>query len=106
MPPHISALSTEYLRCSVNGRAAGAAIDPTAGTVEVAFLTADAAPIEGDWKAATWDTDGVNRWAAQVLVGPAGVFTLVRGRRYALWVRITLGSEIIVRQSGTVVVGT
>lgn len=102
----IAALSTEYLLIPVSASQLGVAIDPTTQAVEVAATVPGVAPISGDWKAATWETDltDVTRpvYSARLLIGPAsGVLTLTA----ALWelhVRITDNPETVVRRASSV----
>lgn len=96
--------STEYIRVPVTATWARAVIDPTFGTVEMAFMVAGV-PGSGDWKAAEWEKDiGLSPpvYYARLLVGPVGT-TLAAGT-YTVWVRIIYGTEHVIRTAGTLVI--
>lgn len=96
----ISSLSLEQLRFPVFADAAGAPVNPTSYTVQVAFMAAsNTNPAVGDWKAGGWDTTIIGTYVATVLVGPGGVANPAPGTWY-VWVQINTGTEIIVRQVG------
>lgn len=96
----ISALSLEYVRVPVYAKEAGATVDPTGLTVQMAFTTTT--PVTGDWKSASWETDATtdpDTYYARCLVGPAGTITLSAGT-YLVWVKITSSPEIPVKFAG------
>lgn len=101
LPATISAQSKERVRVPVRARNAGAAVDPTGTPPELAFMATTNRPGVGDWEAGTWDTDS-GRYMAQCLIG-AGALVLAAGR-YAVWIRVTLGDEVVVRHAGALVV--
>ena len=93
----ISSQSLEYVRVGpVSAQANGVFINPTSDTVRMAFMASTVAPGVSDWKAATWNTVGVNQYQIQCLVGPGGATTLTTGYWY-VWVQITDNPEVIVR---------
>lgn len=97
----ISTTSLEYVRLHVTASTGGQPIDPTSLTIEMAFPTPGVAPVAGDWKPATWDTDTIGsttRHLAQCLVGPAGTVTLGAGA-YDTYLRVTSLPEIPVLRS-------
>ena len=94
----IPAVSTEYVRVEVAATANGAAVDPTADTVQFAFLSSYAEPASGDWKSGSWDSEN-GRYYAQCLVGPSGTVTLAKGPWF-VWVKVTASPEAPVRQVG------
>ena len=103
----ISSASKEYVRCAITAEELGTPIDPTASTVEMAFVVPLSDPDSGDWKAASWDVDtsdpsGTIYWA-QCLVGPGGAATPGDGR-WTVWVRVTRGAEAPVKEVGTLIV--
>jgi hypothetical protein len=103
----ISTASKEYVRAAVHAEELGLTVNPTAATVEMAFVQPLADPQAGDWKAAVWDTDSSDPagtvYYAQCLVGPGGTVTLANGR-YTVWVRVTRGTEQPARKAGTLIV--
>lgn len=103
MPTTISAASLEYVRVPVAATSAGAAVNPTADVVKMAFIAPEATPAAGDLKAASWDTDPTTTpptYRAQCLVGPGGTITLAAGL-YVVWVQVTDSPEIPLRPAGT-----
>lgn len=97
----LSSLSLEYVRVPVSATVNGAAINPTADTVKMAFLSgASTQPQVSDWKSASWDSVSANgTYFAQCLVGPGGATTLSAGTYY-VWIQITDNPEVPVRQVG------
>jgi hypothetical protein len=85
----------------------GAPYDPTADTVQMAFLADGIDPLTGDWKNAAWETTlatgGATLYLARTLVGPAGVITLAKGH-YRVWVKIQDNPEIPVLTSDILIV--
>lgn len=102
----ISALSLERVRFPVSADSAGVPYNPTAATVQAAFMATDAGePGGGDWKACTWDTTLIGTYVAGCLVGPGGTVTLAAGL-HTVWVKITdaTAGESPVRQVGQLLV--
>lgn len=102
MPHQISTASTEYVLARVTARVSGGFANPTTNTVQMAFLATQLAPISGDWKSASWETDAVSEpdtYYARCLVGPAGTVTLAAGD-YEVWVKITDSPENPVLRCG------
>lgn len=100
MLAEISASSIEYVRVPVSATASGSAVDPTADTVQMAFLATSAAPVSGDWKTASWETDATttpDTYYARCLVGSA--ITLTAGT-YTVWVKVTDSPETPVKRAG------
>lgn len=96
----ISSLSLEQLRFPVFADAAGAPVNPTGYTAQVAFLGgSNVNPVSGDWKTGAWDTTAIGTYVATVLVGPGGAANPPPGTWY-VWVQINTGTEVIVRQVG------
>lgn len=92
MPIVISAASLEYVRMLIEADEAGVPVDPTAATGTVAFPLLGVAPVIGDWKAASWETDArftPDRYYARALVGPTGVIVLAAGSKYDMWTKIS-----------------
>src|SRR5690606_25511749 len=90
----VSAQSTEYIRVAVTAKEFGVRVDPTGGTVQMAFVPRsdeDAGPVPGDWKAASWETDN-GAYYARCLIGPSGVLTLNKGY-YRIWVKFSAAPE-------------
>lgn len=100
MLAEIAASSVEYVRVPVSATASGSAVDPTADTVQMAFLATAAAPASGDWKTASWETDATttpDTYYARCLVGSA--VTLTAGT-YTVWVKVTDSPETPVKRAG------
>jgi hypothetical protein len=99
----LSSLSTEYVRVPVAAEEDGAAVDPTAATVEFAFPADGTAP--SSWETGEWETDSRTNPAtyyARILVG-AGDLDLAAGD-YDVWVRVTLSPEVATHQAGTLTI--
>lgn len=99
-PVKISVLSTTYVKCRVSATENGAAINPTSGTVEFAFIpeSSGADPVSGDWKAGSWESAPDGYWA-RCLVGPSGT-VLLAVNSYDVWIRVTKNPETVVDQVG------
>lgn len=98
------ASSLEYVRVPMAAEKLGAAYDPTADTVVMAFIAGPAAPTSGDWKTASWDTDSSAyppTYRAQCLVGPGGTVTLAAGT-YVVWVKVSDSPEVPVKRAGQI----
>lgn len=106
-PTTFSATSLEEVLAVVSADRGGAAVNPTANTVQIAFITSPpetASPGASDWKTASWETDTTtdpDEYSAKCLVGPGGAVTLTAGTYYA-WVKITDSPEVPVKYSGIV----
>ena len=107
MPHTFSAASLEQVLVPVSARSSGAVVDPTANTVQMAFLDEppeQASPESGDWKTASWETNSTadpDQYTAKCLVGPSGTITLAAGTWY-VWVKITGSPEIPAKYSGVI----
>lgn len=98
----VSALSLQYIMIKVSATKDGLAVDPTGNTVQMAFPLAGAAPVAGDWKSASWETDATtspDTYYARCLVGPSGTVALTAGT-YDVWVKVTDNPEIPVMKCG------
>ena len=99
----ISAVSLEYVKVPVSAREDGAVVDPTADTVQMAFLTSGS-PGVSDWKSGSWETDATTNpdtYYARCLVGPSGgTITLTAGSTYQVWVKVTDNPETPVKRAG------
>ncbi len=92
--------STQYVLVPVVFEVDGAAADPTADTVQMAFITPGTDPISGDFKSATWENTGTDTYAARCLVGPSGGATTLSAGSWSVVVRITDNPEIPVLDAG------
>lgn len=102
MVAQISTASLEYVRVPMSATSSGAAYNPTSDAVQMAFLATNTAPVSGDWKTASWDTDSTTvpaTYRAQCLVGPSGTVTLTAGT-YTVWVKVTDSPEVPVKRAG------
>lgn len=86
----LPSLSLEYVRATIEGPPNKTSFGP-----EMAILPEGEDPDSGDWETAEWSGDDVI-----ILVGPGGAFTLTKGVRYEVWVRITASPEIPVLRPG------
>ena len=85
----ISVLNKSQIQVAVEADHSGLPYNPTAATVEFAFLEpALAVPVGGDWKAGTWDVTKIGTYVAQCNVGPGGAFVPAIGEYYT-WIRVT-----------------
>lgn len=98
-----ASVSTEPVRIPVRVSEDGTWADPTAATVQAAFLgDVDDEPTAGDWVTASWEANGTNgTWYANCLIGPGGVKTLTDGT-WHVWIRIQYGSQDVQRPAGTI----
>ena len=99
----ISGQSTEYVKVPVAARASGAVVNPTSDVVAMALPYKGVAPVSGDWKAASWETDSTTTPAtyyARLLVGPAG--TAYQAGTYDCYVKVTDSPEVPVLLAGQV----
>ena len=100
----ISVQSTEYVNVPVSARVAGSAVNPTADVVAMALPYRGVAPVSGDWKTASWETDSTTTPAthyARLLVGPGG--TAYQVGSFDVYVKVTDNPEIPVLLAGEVV---
>lgn len=94
----ISGLARQYVPAQVILRESGAYPDLTGDSVRMAFPAAEVAPVSGDWKTASWETDATTvptRYIARCNVGPGGTVTLAAGL-YDVWVEVTHTPELAV----------
>lgn len=103
MALRISSLSTEYVRVPVTATKNGLPYDPTSSTVQMAFPGYGVEPITGDWKSASWETQGGNYWA-RCLIGPSGGTITLADGFYDVWVKIADSPETPVRRAGTLTI--
>lgn len=107
MPHTLSAASLEPVLVSVFAVRDGAAVNPTADTVQMAFLDEppeQASPESGDWKTASWETDATtdpDQYKARCLVGTGGAVALAAGTYY-VWVKVTDSPDVPVKYSGVI----
>ncbi len=98
----LSTASLEYVQVPMTARKNGAAYDPTADTVQMAFVAGAGNP--STWYTASWDTDATTTpvtYRAQCLVGPSGTVTLAAGT-YTVWVKVTDSPEVPVKRAGQI----
>lgn len=98
----LSVLDTRYIQVTVDTTFNGAAFNPTADPVAMAFLPSppDANPGSGDWKTASWQTLPAGVYAVRCLVGPANSGNPLAVGTYNIWVRITDNPEVPVENVG------
>jgi len=99
---YVSSLSLEYVRVAVSATANGSVVNVSADIVTMAFPVTGVAPVIGDWKSSSWETDATHTPAtyyARCLVGPAGTVVLTAGT-YDVWVKVTDNPEIPARKAG------
>ena len=98
----ISSLSTQYVYVPVRAYSQGLPYNPTALTVQMAFVDGWSKPTGPEWNAASWawTTSANGYYDAQCLVGPgAGGVPLAIGT-WNVWVMITGSPEVPVLVSG------
>lgn len=98
------ATSLAYVLVPIATKQSGVDVDPTSTTVEMAFTNEGTAPVSGDWKTGSWETDSsqfVPIYYARCLVGPAGTVTLT-AQVWDCYVRITDSPEIPVMPAGQI----
>jgi hypothetical protein len=79
----------------------GAVADPSAFTVQTAWLPEGTVPVAGTtWYAADWEPQGAG-WAVRTIIGPGGgVVTLAAsGTPYIPYAKLTTATETIVAAS-------
>lgn len=100
----IYASSTQYVLVPVDFVVSGVEADPTADTVQMAFVTPGSSPSVGDWKSATWETTTgpPASYAARCLVGPSGGATTLSAGTFSVFLKITDNPELPVLDAGFV----
>ncbi|SRR6266568_499090 len=91
-------LALKYVLIPVAAEKLGVSYNPTAGTVQMAFMpTPTQVPQSSDWQASSWDNysavDPIYPYRAKCLVGPGGAIALIPGT-YTIWLKITDSPEI------------
>lgn len=100
----MSTATKQYVWVDVAATKAGLVYNPTADTVQMAFVAAGTTPVSGDFKSAVWDTDAAHGiYSAGCVVGPGGTTTLSAGV-YRVWVKVTDSPEIPIQEAGTLVI--
>ena len=98
-----SVLATQYVLVPVSATKNGAAYNPTADTVQFAFMSNPVQqPGVSDWVSGSWETVATNvlyPYNARCLVGPTGSTVLTLGT-YVMYVKITDSPEIPVETAG------
>src|SRR6266576_2440137 len=97
----MSSLDLQYVPAEVTLRDSGLPVNVSGDTVTMAFPLTEVAPVGGDFKAATWETDATatpTRYLARCLVGPSGTVTLTAGL-YDIWVKVSHSPELAVLQA-------
>jgi hypothetical protein len=92
-PAIIPSTSVEYVKCAVEARRSGRVLDPTAYTLEFAFVESIADLPSATYYPAEWDEDGV----ARLLIGPGTDIELSAGL-YLWYVRVASAPETTVRR--------
>lgn len=100
----VSVLSQGPVRFPVAADSAGALVNPTTATGQVAWLQSNANPIGGDWHNAAWDVTVIGSYVLEANPGPSGA-ALAAGTYYA-WVKIVdPGSGLsVIKQVGELIV--
>jgi hypothetical protein len=99
----ISALSLEYVHCSIAATSGGVDIDPTGDGVALAFVPQGTTPGPTDFHTGSWVQDPSTvptTHFARALVGPiGGVVTLTPGL-FDVYVKISDNPEAPVKKAG------
>jgi hypothetical protein len=102
-PAEYDSTSVEYIKCRVEKRINGVVVDPSADVVSMAF-TLTKTGTGASFKSADWETTSQGYYI-RCLVGPGGgTVTLVAGKSYYVWVKITDSPEIPVKSGGMLAV--
>lgn len=101
----VSSLSTQYILVPVRAFKAGVLFNPTADTVQLAFMVSGT-PGTSDWKTGSWaSTTAVNGvYLAQILIGPKNSGVVLALGSYTIWVQITDNPEIPVMAVGSLAI--
>jgi hypothetical protein len=97
----VEAVSTENIAVQVVASLAGVAVNPTALTVDYAFISDGAEPGNSDWHAAAWSTStkaGATFYSVLVPVAT------MAAAEYDLWLKIVDGALVPVHYVGRVMV--
>lgn len=98
--------SKEYVHALITWRRGIGVLTVVGYTVEMAFISdgrTDPEPQAADWVSAEWEQIG-ERAYAKVLIGPGTSLALAEDT-YFVWVRVTTGTEVVVRKaSGKVII--
>ena len=98
-----SQLATLYYKVPVSATLAGASVNPTGLTVQMAFMPqVSQVPQSSDWAAGSWETISGNLlfpYSARCLVGPSGTITLSTGV-YVAYIKILGNPETVVEIVG------
>jgi hypothetical protein len=92
----ISSLSTQFVQVPLRAFVGGAAYNPTADTVAMAFIAGWAKPTALQWNTAQWAwTTAVNGYyAAECLIGPLNGGVPLAVGTYNVWLRVTDSPEV------------
>lgn len=104
-PDEVSALSIQEVKVPVTCLLDGAAYDPSADTVKLAFVAPGSQP--ATWLAGTWEpTPNVLIHDACVLAGPNPGLDALTAGTWNVWVEITdaSSSQTVVENAGSIVV--
>jgi hypothetical protein len=102
----VDSTSLARVQAGVEADANGLPYDPTATTVQFAFLTSRLdKPDPGDWKTGSWDVTRIGTYVAQCNVGTGGAVALSPGNYYT-WIKITdpVAGEIPIEQIARLIV--
>ena len=94
------ASSTEPVQLQVAATLNGAAYNPTADAVAIAFILdgqPEPAPASASWQAATWETDPGPTFWASILVGPLNGGVNLAVGTYVVYVKVTDNPAVPIR---------
>lgn len=103
MTATVSSTATTYIRVPVYADNGGVQVDPTAYSVNMAFIPviSNSAPGLSDWKTGSWTTTAQGGYVAQCLVGPSGgTISLTAGTTYNVWIQILANPETFTANTG------
>lgn len=99
----MSQLSTQYYCVPVAARTSGTSYNPTADTVQFAFMPqATQVPTSGNWVSGSWETVPTNLlypYSARCLIGPSGTTALTTGV-YEVYLKVSDSPEVPVLITG------
>jgi hypothetical protein len=98
----IAAVSTEYVNVPVQVTQNGEPYNPTADTVQFAFVAGSAQP--ATWYTGSWQTTVQGNYLAQCLIGPQNSGVVLAPGTYTVWLQITTDTEVPIKPAGSLLI--
>ena len=98
----VSVLSSPYLRYATTAFVNGVLANPTADTVQFAFMARGTDPTAPDWKTGSWETlvGPPAQYVARCQIGPLGATGVMTKGTYIVWIKVIDSPETIVVSVG------